>query len=135
MSAIDRKPTANALSVVVEDMAAALDFYRMCGLDIAEGAEAAPHAEAAIGGFRIMFDTHDVVRTLLPGWEPGHGGHKMALAFECDEPDGVDRMHAALIGAGHRSSLAPFDAVWGQRYAAVHDPDGNVVDFYCALGT
>src|SRR5689334_21195540 len=35
---------------------------------------------------------------------------------------------AELVAAGYHSELAPFDAFWGQRYAVVHDPDGNGVD-------
>ena len=34
--------------------------------------------------------------------------------------------------AGYAGHLAPFDAVWGQRYAVVHDPDGNPVDLFAA---
>jgi hypothetical protein len=29
-----------------------------------------------------------------------------------------------------RGRLAPFDAVWGSRYAEVCDPDGNVLGFH-----
>jgi hypothetical protein len=29
--------------------------------------------------------------------------------------------------------LKPWDAFWGQRYAVVHDPDGNGVDLLAPL--
>jgi uncharacterized glyoxalase superfamily protein PhnB len=29
--------------------------------------------------------------------------------------------------------MEPWDAFWGQRYAVVHDPDGNGVDLFCPL--
>jgi uncharacterized glyoxalase superfamily protein PhnB len=35
------------------------------------------------------------------------------------------------LGSG--SYLEPFDAVWGQRYATVLDPDGVHVDLYASL--
>ena len=35
--------------------------------------------------------------------------------------------------AGHVGHLDPWDAVWGQRYATLHDPDGNSVDLFAAL--
>ena len=94
-----------------------------------------PHAETVVAGdFRIMFDTVASIEAFMPGSTPPKGGHStMALAFECATPAAVDDVHNALVDAGHPSSLAPFDAVWGQRYAAVTDPDGHVVDFYCSL--
>ncbi|MYR04959.1 glyoxalase [Gordonia sp. SID5947] len=127
------RPTLNALSIVTEDMSAALDFYRLCGLDIPAGAENEPHAEAVAGGLRLLFDTRDVVASFTPHWSEPSGGHRMALAFECSAPDQVDALHARLVEAGHVSSREPFDAFWGQRYAVVLDPDGNPVDFYCPL--
>lgn len=33
-------------------------------------------------------------------------------------------------GLGHK---APWDAFWGQRYAVVVDPDGNLVDLFADL--
>ena len=32
-----------------------------------------------------------------------------------------------------RAISPPFDAFWGQRYATVHDPDGNPVDLFAPL--
>ncbi|MDQ6658254.1 MAG: VOC family protein [Actinomycetota bacterium] len=125
----------NALSIVVTDMARTLDFYRTCGLQLPADATAGPHAEAvAEGGFKIMFDTIDVVTSFDPSWVPPTGGHRMALAISCGSPAEVDAIHQRLVEAGNTSHLDPFDAVWGQRYAAVNDPDGNPVDFYAPLG-
>jgi len=129
-------PTLNALSIVVADMAAAIDFYARCGLTFADGGPDEPlaeamHVESTLGSWKVMFDTRAVVESFTPGWAPPHGGHRMALAFECDSPASVDALHDDLVGAGYRSSIAPFDAVWGQRYAVILDPDDNPVDFYC----
>ena len=38
-----------------------------------------------------------------------------------------------LLAAGGRGHLAPWDAFWGQRYAVVLDPDGNVVNLFAPL--
>lgn len=129
-------PTAlTALSVVVTDMRRSLAFYRTCGLDLPADADAEPHVEgSAESGFKIMFDTVDVVASFDPSWAPPTGGHRMALAFSCGSPAEVDAIHQRLVGAGNISHLTPFDAVWGQRYAVVNDPDGNPVDFYAPLG-
>lgn len=57
----------------------------------------------------------------------------MVLAFRCDFPTEVDATYERLAGAGYRGHKAPWDAFWGQRYAVVHDPDGNHVDLFTPL--
>ncbi|RPA12970.1 VOC family protein [Gordonia sp. OPL2] len=126
-------PVLNALSIVVRDMAETVGFYRRCGLGFADGAQDAPHAEAVVGGLRVLFDTREIVASFTPDWSEPAGGHRMALAFECPTAEAVDAQHAELVAAGYRSHREPFDAVWGQRYAVILDPDDNPVDFYCAL--
>ncbi len=126
-------PTLDAFGLVVEDMSAALAFYRLVGLDIPEGAETEGHVEVVLaGGVRLMFDTVAVVRSFSE-WEVPSGGHRVALAFRCDSPGEVDATHANATAAGYHSHVEPFDAIWGQRYATVLDPDGNPVDLYAAL--
>jgi uncharacterized glyoxalase superfamily protein PhnB len=81
-----------------------------------------------------MFDTEDTIRSFDPSWTPpAGGGHRVALAFACDSPADVDATYAAVTGAGYEGHLPPWDAFWGQRYATVHDPDGNAVDLFAAL--
>ncbi len=122
----------DALGIIVSDMAASLAFYRTLGLDIPAEADGEGHVEVSVGGIRLMFDTVETVRSFSE-WEPPGGGHRMALAFLCDSPAEVDETFSTLVGAGHRPSLEPFDAFWGQRYATVLDPDGNPVDLFAAL--
>ncbi|MBT0565520.1 VOC family protein [Williamsia sp. CHRR-6] len=128
------QPRVAGLSIVVTDMARALAFYRMCGVDTPASADAQPHAESVLpGGFRLMFDTVEVIRSFQPGWQAPKGGHRAALALDCGRPTEVDALHQQLVAAGHHSEMAPFDAFWGQRYAIVADPDGNPVDLFAAL--
>lgn len=120
----------DAIGMVVADMAATLAFYRLLGLDIAQGLEEEGHVEAELpGGNRIMWDTIEVIRSFSE-WEPAAGGHRVSLAFLCAHPADVDALYERLTAAGHRSHVAPFDAFWGQRYATVLDPDGNPVDLF-----
>jgi catechol 2,3-dioxygenase-like lactoylglutathione lyase family enzyme len=124
-------PRFNFISLVVQDMAATLAFYRRLGLDIPSGAESEPHVEAALpGGLRIAWDTEEVIRSFAPDWSPTPGSGRIALAFRCDSPPQVDTVYAELVEAGYKGYLKPWDAVWGQRYAVVLDPDGNGVDLY-----
>jgi uncharacterized glyoxalase superfamily protein PhnB len=57
----------------------------------------------------------------------------MSLAFACADPAEVDRVYAELTTAGYEGHKQPWDAFWGQRYAVVHDPDGNGVDLFAPL--
>lgn len=132
-------PRFNAISVLVADMAATVEFYRRCGLTFADdqfpdGVEKAAHVEAHVGDFRLMFDTHAVAASFQPDWTPPSGpNHGISLAFDCGAPADVDRVYRELTTAGAGSHLEPFDAFWGQRYASVEDPDGNAVELYAAL--
>jgi uncharacterized glyoxalase superfamily protein PhnB len=120
------------LGLTVADMAASLAFYRRLGLDQPAAADAAPHAEVVLpGGLRLAWDTVDTVRSFDPRWTPATGT-RVSLAFDCGTPDGVDTVFAELTEAGYEGHLKPWDAFWGQRYAVVHDPDGNAVDLFAA---
>lgn len=126
-------PRLDAIGIVVSDIAASLAFYRRLGLDIPAGAETAPHAEATLpGGLRLMWDTEDVVRSYDPGRQPPRGGDRTGLAFLCDSPAEVDATYDDLVGAGYRGYLKPWDAVWGQRYAVVLDPDGCGISLFAS---
>ncbi len=125
----------DAIGVTVADMAVALEFYGRLGLEFPDGAESEEHVEADLpGGMRLMFDTVELMKR-ISDYHPPSGGHRMNLAFVCDTPAEVDATHAALVGAGHRSAVEPWDAFWGQRYATVLDPDDNPVDLFAALPT
>lgn len=128
-------PRFDLIGLVAADMAATLAFYRRLGLDIPASADGEPHVEAALpGGLRIAWDTEETIRSFDPGWDPGpEGSGRIGLAFLCDSPAEVDRLHAELTDAGYESHKEPWDAFWGQRYAVVADPDGNGVDLFAAL--
>ncbi|MYS42043.1 glyoxalase, partial [Streptomyces sp. SID5998] len=127
-------PRFAVVGLVVSDLAAALAFYRRLGLVFPDGAEREPHVEAELpGGLVLALDTEDTVRSFHPAWRPPAGGGRVSLAFRCDSPADVDAEYDELVGAGHHGELKPWDAVWGMRYAVVHDPDGNGVDLFAPL--
>jgi catechol 2,3-dioxygenase-like lactoylglutathione lyase family enzyme len=128
-------PTLNYIGLVVADMPRSLAFYRQLGLDVPAEQDAEPHAEHTLpGGMRIAWDTEATIRSFDPDWTPGTGRSRSALGFECDTPAEVDKVYAAMISAGYHGHKAPWDAFWGHRYAILHDPDGNGVDLYSAIG-
>ena len=123
-----------AVGLVVNDMGRSLAFYRLLGLDIPAEADELPHVNVALpDGGRLMFDTIDTIRSFDPSWEAPRGSHRVGLAFACDGPSDVDAVFGKLVGAGHEAHLEPWDAFWGQRYASVHDPDGNSVELFAPL--
>jgi catechol 2,3-dioxygenase-like lactoylglutathione lyase family enzyme len=130
-------PRLDAIGVIVSDIDQAVDFYRRLGLDFPDDPdpEGHGHAEATLpGGLRFMLDSEETIRSFNPEWSPAPGDARTAVAFLCDSPDDVDRTYRALIDAGARELREPWDAFWGQRYAEVRDPDGNVIDLFAPLG-
>lgn len=125
----------NLIGLVVADLPASLAFYRRLGLDIPASADTEPHVEVTLpGGLRLAWDPEAVIKSFDPTWTaPTGGGHRMNLAFLCDSPAEVDKLHDELVAAGHPSHKEPWDAFWGQRYAVVQDPDGNPVDLFAPL--
>ncbi|MPZ25163.1 MAG: glyoxalase [Micromonosporaceae bacterium] len=128
------KPQLDLIGIVVADMAASLAFYRRLGLDVPASADSEPHVEATLPvGLRLAWDTEETIRSFDSSWQPPAGGHRIGLAFRCDDPAAVDQAYAELVAAGYQGALEPWDAFWGQRYASVHDPDGNAVDLFAPL--
>lgn len=126
-------PVPDMVGFVVRDMAQSLKFYRLLGLDIPLGAETEDHVECKSNGYRIAWDTVELVQGFNPGYVHDTATHKMAMAFLCKNPAEVDAVFARLTEAGY-SGKEPWDAFWGQRYATVYDPDGNGIDLFAPLG-
>ncbi len=121
----------NQIGIVVADMAKALAFYRRLGLEIPAEADGEPHVEVGLpGGLRLAWDTVDTIRSFDSDWTAPSGGARVGFAFRCPDPAAVDRMYGDLVGAGYEPHKEPWDAFWGQRYAIVHDPDGNSVELF-----
>ena len=129
-------PHLDAIGVVVSDLGKAVAFYRRLGLEFPDdpGPEGHAHVEATLpGGLRLMLDSEESVKSFNPNWSPPTGKPRTALAFDCDSPEGVDRAFRELLDAGAEPTMEPWDAFWGQRYAEVADPDGNLIDLFAAL--
>lgn len=123
----------DAIGIVVNDMREALKFYGLLGVPVPEFDADEDHLEATLpSGLRIMFDHIDLVKQINPSYiDPT--GHRMGLAFLCSTPAEVDEVFLRVKGAGFEGKSEPWDAFWGQRYAQVVDPDGNVVDLFAPL--
>ena len=127
--------TLNVVGIVVQDMSRSLAFYRLLGMAIPDQADAEPHVEHQVmDGLKLAWDTVETVRSFDPEWTSPTGGPRVGLAFQTSSPKEVDTLYRTLVEAGFEGHKEPWDAFWGQRYALVHDPDGNSVDLYAPLG-
>ena len=123
-------PQLAAIGVVASDLERSRAFYRLLGVEIAEGDE---HVEATLpNGMRLMFDTESVIQSFRPDWQR-ETGNQLALAFECASPAEVDETYSRVVEAGFHGEKEPWDAFWGHRYAQLQDPDGVGIDLYAAL--
>ena len=119
------------INIVVRDLRRSLPFYRLLGLAIEEIplAEWAPHHASSVtsNGVQVEFDSVAFARQWNPGLDERSSGSAVMPCFHVASREEVDRVHARVVAAGHRSQKAPEDAFWGARYAILEDPDGNPV--------
>jgi catechol 2,3-dioxygenase-like lactoylglutathione lyase family enzyme len=123
----------DAIGIVVTDLARAVTFYRLLGLDFPDPGPDDVHLEAkTASGVRVMLDHEGMVKSFVADWtEPR--GQRVGMAFLCASPADVDAAYQRLVDAGFGGGKAPWDAVWGQRYAQIADADGNKVDLFASL--
>ena len=125
-----------AIGIIVEDLERAGAFYRRLGVEFPDPIDPDGHGHAEAtgpGGLRIMLDTRSNIEADDPNWKRPAGGHALGLAFECSSPSDVNDTFSQLLAAGATPYREPWDAFWGQRYAQVKDPDGNVIDLFAPL--
>jgi catechol 2,3-dioxygenase-like lactoylglutathione lyase family enzyme len=122
------------IGLTVRDIQSSLRFYRLLGLDTPDIPDGEDYAEVITpNGYRISWNSLKLVKELYPGWEEHPVGQRIGLAFKCARPAEVDSLYNEVVRQGYGSHKAPWDAFWGQRYAVVIDPDGNLVDLFAPL--
>lgn len=125
-------PGLNAIGIVASELARSIRFYRLLGIDVPETPEEGHIDTFLANGVRFMLDSEDVVRSFRPEWER-ETGNQIGIALECASAAEVDEVYARVTAAGFRGEKEPWDAFWGQRYAQVRDPDGNITDLFASL--
>ena len=119
----------NQVNIVVRDMEAAVSFYRLLGVEVADTlTEWMPHhrdVESVADGFEASLDS----TSFAPHWDQGfpRGGSGVVLSFRVGRREVVDELYARAIAAGYTGQQEPYDAFWGERYAVLEDPDGNPI--------
>ena len=121
-----------AIGITTADLGASLRFYGLLGVAVPNPDE--DHVEAEVpGGLRLMWDTEDLIRQIEPDL-PSPVRQRVVFAFRCADPADVDATYARVVGAGFEGKTEPWDAFWGQRFAYLRDPDGNIVALFAPLG-
>ena len=114
------------VGLIVEDMGAALEFYRRLGLDIPAGAEDKPFVQLQMeSGVTVFWDTFFAKRH-YPDMKPPEGGSRVMLEFFLEDEVAVDAKFEELVGFGYPAPMAPEQTV-GPYAAMVDDPDGNII--------
>lgn len=123
----EQPPKLVQLNLLVDDMAASLDFYRRLGVGTADE-EGGPHVELSLPGeFGLELDTADSARLWHAGFRADPASGRVVIGFSLPSRAAVDATYAELTAAGYQGRQSPFDAFWGGRYAIVADPSGNDV--------
>jgi catechol 2,3-dioxygenase-like lactoylglutathione lyase family enzyme len=130
-------PRLHQINLVCRDVEASVAFYRKLGLDLPEGriwgTATGPHhvgaaAPDGAGGLALELDSVRFAQAWNAGWQgrPDVAG-RIVLGFEVATRAAVDALFDEMTGAGYRGLQAPYDAIWGARYAILEDPDGTAV--------
>jgi catechol 2,3-dioxygenase-like lactoylglutathione lyase family enzyme len=123
----------HTIDIVASDLARSLAFYRALGLDAPDFEEAEFQVQiATAGGATLGLISEAAMREHNPGWVTPVG-QRVTFACRCDSPWELDGVYARVVDAGFVGAKEPWDAVWGQRYAFLNDPDGNRVDLFSAI--
>jgi uncharacterized glyoxalase superfamily protein PhnB/mannose-6-phosphate isomerase-like protein (cupin superfamily) len=129
-----QQPVLSSVDLVVDDVDAAVRFYRRLGLAIPDdrvwrSGGTAHHVEVeTMSAFTLQIDSIDLTKAYDARWRsPEGGGSRNVLIFSVPSRDTVDELYVELTSGGYHGHQPPFDAFWGARYAIVEDPGGNVV--------
>jgi predicted lactoylglutathione lyase len=114
------------VGLMVEDMPAALAFYRRLGLAIPPEDDAKRFVMWRMeSGVTIFWDTV-FANTWDPNREKPAGGYRVMLEFFLPDAAAVDAKYEELVGFGYHGRRAPVQTD-GPYAAMVDDPDGNVI--------
>jgi catechol 2,3-dioxygenase-like lactoylglutathione lyase family enzyme len=122
------RPILDQVNLVVRDMAAMVEFYRLLGLDIEDPPPPwdAHHRSVRMSdGADLDLDSGSFATRWNEGWCAEESG--AVLGFRVVQRESVDALYGQLTDAGHVGRQQPYDAFWGARYALVEDPDGNTI--------
>ena len=106
----------SAVAFAVRDMRRAVDFYERCGFRVIFGGAAAEFTSLQSGEAYVNL-------VLTAGYNSQWWGRAIFRV------DSADEQYRLITAAGLRPEASPADAVWGERYFHITDPDGHESSF------
>ncbi len=124
---MDDQPVFDQVNLIVNDMDAAVAFYRLLGATIPDTDDPliAHHRSVATPGVHLDLDSAAFARRWDTGWTGGEAS--AVFTFHVSSRQAVDDTYAKLISAGYEGEQPPYDAFFGARFAVVRDPDDHAV--------
>jgi predicted lactoylglutathione lyase len=121
------QPVFDQVNLVVNDMEAAVEFYRLLGVTIRDTDDPlhAHHRSVDMPGVHLDLDSARFARYWDEGWTGREGG--AVFSFHVSSRQAVDDAYATLTDAGYEGEQPPYDAFFGSRFAVVRDPDHHAV--------
>ena len=129
-------PRLDQLNIVSDDLEASIAFYRRLGVEIPEervwrtpsGTHHVSASEIESSTVSLDLDSTAFARIWNIGWRGRQDLRgRVVVGFKLPSRSAVDLTYVDLTGAGYTGLQAPYDALWGSRYAIVEDPDGIAV--------
>ena len=106
----------SAVTLTTRDMSRAVAFYQSLGFGLHFGGPDAAFTSFQAGQSALNLRT-------------GGGAPATPLARIIFWVSDVDAQHARAVAAGLTPDFAPRDAIWGERYFHIADPDGQGLSF------
>ena len=116
----EREPveSISAVTLLTQDMGAAVAFYRALGFHLLYGGHEAPFTSFRVGGGYLNLQLDGAGTPASAVWG------RVVLWV-----DDVEAMYERAVTAGFHPDTAPADASWGERYFHIHDPSGHELSF------
>ena len=119
------------IGIYVQNVQRSLEFYRKLGWNIPEVSDGEKHVQITLEhGLQFSWDELEMMKTFDP---EAKIASDLVGVFLWSTPSEIDAKYLEMTGAGYVGHLAPQDAMWGQRYAIVKDPDGHKIGLSAAL--
>lgn len=116
------------VGIITQDMKASQAFYECLGFQVQEQ-YGDNYLELDNDGVRISLNSVAMLESVY-GHQPKLSGERIELAFLCDSKAAIHDTCHKLIEAGYTIYREPWSAPWGQYYALVCDPDGNILSLF-----
>lgn len=126
-------PRVDGIAFVTGNLAGALAFYRLLGIDVPDPAPGAGYVSIACEGVRFSWSTCEADACAGSDQTRSQASADCVLMLRLARTAEVDAVAEAVRRAGHHVVRGPFDAPWGARHCRLRDPDGNAVEIFAPL--